>query len=115
MIPAVALVILGALWIALAFLAVALFLALAPLIGGAWSALLTAVAFLVIVGIGGLVISAAIQRKVEAAKRSAMIAGLASTGAAKFGLGIVTKYPLLSLGIGGAIAAFFISRMSSSK
>jgi hypothetical protein len=108
--PAVAVALVGSLWIALAAFAFAVFFALAPYAGPAGAAGLTGLAFL----IGAAILYLTLRRKVAAAKRSALVAGLASSGAANIVLGLIASRPLLSLGIGGALAAFFL-RGTSSK
>ncbi|MCC6919324.1 MAG: hypothetical protein IT548_08970 [Alphaproteobacteria bacterium] len=99
-----ALVLLGAFWIALGFMAFALFALLAPLAGVAGAAAITAAVFLVLVAFGALLL----MRRIEAARQTALMAGLASSGVANMALGLVAKRPLLALGIGGALAAFFL-------
>ena len=108
---AIAVTVIGALWIAMSAVAFALFFLLAPYTGAAGAAALTAVVFLVLVAILGLIVS----RRVDAAKRNVLMAGLASSGAANLVLGIISKRPLLSLGIGGALAAFFLRGTGSGK
>jgi len=105
-----ALVLLGAFWIALGFMAFALFALLAPLAGVAGAAAITAAAFLVLVAFGALLL----MRRIEAARQTALMAGLASSGAANLVLGLVAKRPLLALGIGGALAAFFLRQPNRS-
>jgi nitric oxide reductase large subunit len=107
----VAIVLLGAFWIALGFLGFAIFILLAPLTGVPGAAAITAAIFLVLVAFGALLLS----RKIESARQTALLAGLASTGGARLLMGLVAKHPLLSLGIGGALAAFFLRGSPSSK
>lgn len=108
MLPVALAALLGALWIALGFLAYALFAALADPLGAAGAAAATAAAFLVLAGLGGLIVKA----RIDAAKRNALIAGLASSGAANVVLGLVQRRPLMSLGIAGAAAAWLFTRGS---
>lgn len=104
-------VLLGAFWIALGFAAFAIYALLAPLTGAAGAAAITALIFLLLVVFGGLIIS----RKIQSARQTALISGLAATGGAQLVLGLVSRYPLLSLGIGGALAAFFLRGHSPTK
>lgn len=106
-----AIILLGAFWIALGFAAFAVFALLTPLAGLPGAAAITAGIFMVIVALGALLLA----RKVESARRTAMLAGLASTGGAQLLLGLVSKHPLLSLGIGGALAAFFLRGSSTPR
>lgn len=109
--PAIAVTVIGALWIALAAFAFSLFFLLAPYAGPAGASALTGLAFLIAVALLGLIV----KQRIEAAKRNALMAGLASSGAANLVLGLIAKRPLLSLGIGGALAAFFLRGTGSSK
>lgn len=111
MLVASAVFLLGAVWIALGFIGYAIFAALAPSLGVPGAALVAAAAFLAIAGIAALLLS----RKIENAKRGAMLAGLAGTGAANAALGLVAKRPLLTLGIAGALAAFFLRGSTPSR
>lgn len=104
MIVALGVFLIGAVWIALGFIGFAIFAVLAPSVGVPGAALLTALVFLVCVVIAALIV----KRQIADAKRNALIAGLAGTGVANAALGLVTKRPLLALGVGGAIAAFFL-------
>jgi nitric oxide reductase large subunit len=106
-----AVVLLGAFWIALGFIAFAIFAVLAPLTGAAGAAAITAAVFMVVVAFGALLL----RRKIESARQTALLAGLASTGGAQLLFGLVRRYPLMTLGIGGALAAFFIRGSSSTK
>lgn len=105
-----ALVLLGAFWIALGFFAFALYALMAPFTGVAGAAAITAAIFMVVVAFGALLLT----RKLESARRTAMLAGLASSGGAQLLFGLVRRHPLLTLGIGGALAAF-LARGSSTK
>jgi hypothetical protein len=104
-------VLLGAFWIALGFIAFAIFALLAPMTGVAGAAAITAVIFLVVVAFGFLLVA----RKVESARQSALLSGLAATGGARILFGMAARYPLLTLGIGGALAAFFLRSSSPTK
>jgi len=106
-----AVVLLGAFWIALGFAAFAVFALLAPLAGAPGAAAITAAIFMVAVAFGALLLA----RRIESARRTAMLAGLASSGGAQLLLGLVSKHPLLSLGIGGALAAFFLRGSTTPK
>lgn len=108
MLPVAVIALWGALWIALGLFAFAIYAALAPSLGVAGAAAVTGGIFLVLAAVIGLVA----KSRLEAAKRNALFAGLASTGAANVVLGLVTKRPLISLGILGAAAAFLFTRSS---
>ncbi len=106
MLPIAVIALWGALWIALASFAYAIFALLAPPLGVAGAAALTGAIFLVLAAAGGAIA----RSRVEAAKRNALLASLASSGAANILLGLVAKRPLMSLGIAGALAAFLFTR-----
>lgn len=108
MLPIAVIALWGALWIALGLFAFAIYAALAPSLGPAGAAAVTGGIFLVLAGIGGWIA----KSRIDAAKRSALLAGLASSGAANVVLGLVSKRPLMSLGILGAAAAFLFTRSS---
>lgn len=111
MLPIAVIALWGALWIALASFAYAIFAALAAPLGAAGAAALTGAIFLVLAAAG-----AAIARsRIEAARRNALLAGLASSGAANVVLGLVAKRPLVSLGIAGALAALLFTRGGGTK
>lgn len=101
---AVVIVVWGAAWTALAFMAVAIFAGLSGPLGVAGAAGVTAAIFLVLAILGGLLIS---YRMAMARQQNSWLAALASSGAVSAILGVALKRPLLTLGIGGAIAALF--------
>lgn len=111
MLPIAIIALWGALWIALSAFAYAIFAALLSALGPAGAAAVTGAIFLVVAVIGGLIA----RSRVEAAKRNAMLAGLASSGAANVVLGLVARKPLMTLGIAGAVAAFLFTRGGGSK
>lgn len=106
MLPVAIIALWGAVWIALGAFAYAIFAALLAPLGAPGAAAVTGAVFLILAGIGGLIV----KSRIEAAKRNAMIAGLASSGAANMALGLIAKRPLISLGVAGAIAAFLFTR-----
>ncbi|MFT3809693.1 MAG: hypothetical protein QM698_07225 [Micropepsaceae bacterium] len=108
MLPVAVIALWGALWIGFGMFAFAIFAALSPSLGAAGAAAVTGGVFLVIAAIGGMIA----RNRVEAAKRSALLAGLASSGAANVVLGLISRRPLMSLGIIGAAAAFLFTRSS---
>ncbi len=108
MLPVAIAALLGAFWIALGFFAYALFAALAAPLGVSGAAAATGAALLVIAGLGGLFV----KSRIEAAKRNALLAGLASSGAANVVMGLIARRPLMSLGIAGAAAAWLFTRPS---
>lgn len=106
MLPVALIALVGALWIALGFIAYAIFAALAGALGAPGAAAATAAILLVVAGLGGLFVRA----RLAAARRNAMIASLATSGVANVALGLLTKKPLVTLGVAGALAAFFFAR-----
>lgn len=108
MLPVAVIALWGALWIALGLFAFAIYAALAPSLGVAGAAAVTGGIFLVFAAAVGLIA----RSRIETAKRNALFAGLASSGAANVILGLVTRRPLISLGILGAAAAFLFTRSS---
>jgi len=111
MLPIAVIALWGALWIALAAFAYAIFALLAAPLGAAGAAAVTGAIFLVLALVGGLIA----RSRIEAAKRNAMFAGLATSGAANVVLGLVTRKPLITLGIAGALAAFLFTRGGDNK
>ncbi len=111
MLPVAIIVLWGALWIALALFAYAIFAALAISLGAPGAAAATGLIFLILAGGGALIV----RGRIAAAKRNALMAGLMSSGAANLALGLVTRKPLITLGIAGAIAAFLFTRGGSDK
>ena len=95
----------GAVWVMMAFLGVALFFVLAPATGVPLAAMLTALAALLIIVIGCLIA----QHKIDQARQNSLINNLVTSGALSAAAGFVGKRPLLSLGIGGALAALFFT------
>lgn len=115
MLVASVVVLLGLLWIALGFIAFAVFLAFAPLTGQVWAALITAVILLVIAGVLGLIAQRLVNTKIQQTKKRLLLGTLATPGVAKFALGAVTKRPMLILGLGGAALAAFLLRGSGQQ
>lgn len=96
-------VLVGVLWIALAFLAVALFFVLAPALGFAGAAAVTAVACLAVVGAG----AAFLSWRLRQARQTALLNGLLSSGVISAVAGFAGKRPLVALGLGGVAAALW--------
>ena len=101
----------GAVWVLLAFLGLALFFALAPLAGAAGAAAVTAFAALIVVLIGCLIA----QHKIDQARQNSLVNNLISSGALGAAAGFLGKRPLLSLGLGGALAALFFTASRPRK
>jgi hypothetical protein len=97
---AIAAVLVGAVWIALAFLALALFFLLAPLTGLAGAALIAALAALLFVLIGYLILA----RRLDAMQRNSLMGSVIASGALGAAANFAASRPLLSLGLGGALA-----------
>jgi hypothetical protein len=111
MLPVAIIALVGALWIALGLFAYAIFTALTASVGAAGAAAITGVIFIVLALVGGLLVRA----RLNAAKRNAMIAGLATSGVANVALGLITRKPLVTLGIAGALAAYLFTRGGDQK
>ena len=115
MLPAAALVLWGMLWIALGFIAYAIFAAFVPLAGAALAAAITALIFLILAGIGAYIVSLTVNHKIQTAKKNLLVGGLATSGAAKIAIALITKRPMLILGLGGAALAAFLMRGSGQQ
>ncbi len=110
MLPFAVIALWGALWIALGLFAYAIFALLAASLGAAGAAATTGAIFLSLAAIGAVIV----RSRIEAARRNALIASLATSGAANVALGLIAKKPLISLGVAGAIAAFLFTRGGDS-
>jgi len=111
MLPVAIIALVGALWIALGLFAYAIFIVLTGAVGVSGAAAITGAIFLLFTALGGLFV----RSRLNAAKRNALFAGLATSGAANVVLGLVAKKPLVSLGIAGALAAFLFTRGGDAK
>ncbi len=112
MLPVAVIALCGALWIALALFAYALFAALVAPLGAPGAAAVTGAVFLIVAAAGGLIV----RSRIQTMKRNALVASLASSGGAVSALmGVVTKRPLVSLGVAGALAALLFARSGDTK
>lgn len=111
MLPVAIIALAGALWIALALFAYAILALLVAPLGVPGAAAVTGAIFLVVVAIG----ASFVRSRIEAAKRNAFLASLATSGAANIFLGLVARKPLMSLGIAGALAALLFTRAGPGK
>lgn len=99
----IAAALIGVLWIALAFLGVALFLALAPALGMAGAAAVTGAIALFLAALG----AAFLSWRARQMERNALLGGLLSSGAVSALAAFAAKRPFLTLGLGGVAAALW--------
>lgn len=97
---AIAAILVGAVWIALAFLALALFFLLAPVTGLAGAALVAALGALLFVLIGYLILA----RRIDSMQRNSLMSSVVASGALGAAASFAAKRPLMTLGVGGALA-----------
>jgi len=97
---ALAAVLLGVVWIALVFLTLALFFLVAPFTGLAGAALIAALAALLFVLIGYLILA----RRIDAMQRNSLMSSVVASGALGAAASFAAKRPLMTLGVGGALA-----------